>query len=97
MKVAGLFAGIGGLELGLGQAGHEPILFSEIWPPAAAVLERRFEGIPNAGDIARIKSLPAEVDLVTAGFPCQDLSQAGQTAGIRGRKSGLVEQCLSPD
>src|SRR5262249_28140566 len=33
--------------------------------------------------------LPA-VDVVTAGFPCQDLSQAGRTAGISGQQSGLV-------
>lgn len=90
MKVAGLFAGIGGLELGLRGAGHETVIFSEIWAPAVAVLERRFEGVPNVGDIATLKSLPADVDLVTAGFPCQDLSQAGRTAGIGGQKSGLV-------
>jgi DNA (cytosine-5)-methyltransferase 1 len=90
MKIAGLFAGIGGLELGLHRAGHETVVFSEIWGPAAAVLARRFDGIPNAGDIANLKSLPSDVDLVTAGFPCQDLSQAGKTAGINGQKSGLV-------
>jgi DNA (cytosine-5)-methyltransferase 1 len=90
MKVAGLFAGIGGLELGLHQAGHEAVVFSEMWPPAAAVLERRFDGVHNAGDIANLKSLPSDVELVAAGFPCQDLSQAGKTAGIKGRKSGLV-------
>jgi DNA (cytosine-5)-methyltransferase 1 len=90
MKIAGLFAGIGGLELGLHRAGHEAVAFSENWAPAAAVLGRRFDGIPNAGDVANLKSLPADVDLVTAGFPCQDLSQAGKTAGIKGQKSGLV-------
>jgi DNA (cytosine-5)-methyltransferase 1 len=37
-----------------------------------------------------MRDLPASVDLVTAGFPCQDLSQAGLTAGIGGAKSGLV-------
>lgn len=90
MKVAGLFAGVGGLELGLHRAGHDTLVFSEIWDPAGAVLERRFGGVPNVGDVASLKSLPADVDLMTAGFPCQDLSQAGKTAGIRGRKSGLV-------
>jgi DNA (cytosine-5)-methyltransferase 1 len=34
--------------------------------------------------------LPADVDLLTAGFPCQDLSQAGTTAGIQGKRSGLI-------
>jgi DNA (cytosine-5)-methyltransferase 1 len=90
MKVAGLFAGIGGLELGLHDAGHETVVFSELWSPAAAVLRYRFDGVPNVGDVANLASLPSDVDLVTAGFPCQDLSQAGRTAGIRGKKSGLV-------
>ena len=91
MRVAGLFAGIGGLELGLRDAGHETVLFSENWAPAAAVLEARFPGVPNAGDITELAALPT-VDLLTAGFPCQDLSQAGKTAGIQGKKSGLVDQ-----
>lgn len=91
MKIAGLFAGIGGLELGLHQAGHETVVFSEVWAPAAEVLACRFDGIPNAGDVANLKSLPSGIDIVTAGFPCQDLSQAGRTAGIKGQKSGLVD------
>jgi DNA (cytosine-5)-methyltransferase 1 len=90
MKVAGLFAGIGGLERGLHRAGHETTIFSEIWEPAAAVLASRFDGVPNYGDVSNLKSLPDHIDLVTAGFPCQDLSQAGRTAGIKGKKSGLV-------
>jgi DNA (cytosine-5)-methyltransferase 1 len=91
MRVAALFAGIGGFELGLHQAGHETVVFSENWTPAASVLAQQFDGVPNVGDVADLKSLPAEVELVTAGFPCQDLSQAGRTAGITGRKSSLVE------
>lgn len=90
MRIAGLFAGIGGLELGLHQAGHETVLFAEFWNPAASVLARRFKDIPNAGDVANLLSLPADIDMVTAGFPCQDLSQAGRTAGIEGVKSGAV-------
>jgi DNA (cytosine-5)-methyltransferase 1 len=91
MRVVGLFAGIGGFELGLHEAGHETVLFAESWAPAAAVLGARFPGIPNAGDVTLLESLPT-VDLLTAGFPCQDLSQAGKTAGIDGQKSGLVDQ-----
>lgn len=89
MKVAGLFAGIGGIEVGLHAAGFTTELLCEIDPGARAVLERRFAGIPLKSDIADIDSLPA-VDVVAAGFPCQDLSQAGTTAGIAGRRSGLV-------
>lgn len=38
MRVAGLFSGIAGLEFGLNETGHETVLLSEIWVPAAAVL-----------------------------------------------------------
>ena len=40
-------------------------------------------------DIRKLKAFP-KVDLIAAGFPCQDLSQAGRTAGIGGRQSGLI-------
>ena len=92
MRIGALFAGIGGLELGLHKAGHETVMACEIWEPARAVLAHRFDGVPNSPDVAELRSLPREVDLLTAGFPCQDLSQAGKTAGIKGRRSGLVDQ-----
>lgn len=90
MKVAGLFAGIGGFERGLVAAGHEPVLFSEIWEPARAVLAANMPDIPCQKDIRDLKALPREINLIVAGFPCQDLSQAGQTLGIGGSRSGLV-------
>jgi DNA (cytosine-5)-methyltransferase 1 len=90
MRVAGLFAGIGGLELGLSAAGHETHLLCEIWEPARAVLRARFGHVPCKRDISQLRSLPASLDMLVAGFPCQDLSQAGLTAGIDGRQSGLV-------
>ena len=90
MRVAGLFAGIGGLESGLAKAGHHAAALVETWAPAAAVLAARFPEAPNLGDVREASSLPAH-DLMTAGFPCQDLSQAGRTAGIAGAKSGLVD------
>lgn len=88
-SVAGLFAGIGGLELGLAAAGGEARLLCEYWPPAAQVLRTRFPGVPIADDVRDLDTLPA-VDVVTAGFPCTDLSQAGRTKGIHGSASGLV-------
>jgi len=90
MRTAGLFTGIGGLELGLSSAGHETAMFCEIWEPARAVLAARFPDVPNHPDVVALRELPSNVDLVAAGFPCQDLSQAGTTAGIDGRRSGLV-------
>lgn len=91
MKVGALFAGIGGLELGLHEAGHQTVFTCEVWKPAIAVLSERFVGVPNRPDIRTLRSLPSGLDLLTAGFPCQDLSQAGMTAGITGRRSGLVD------
>ncbi|CAM0998103.1 Cytosine-specific methyltransferase [Rhodanobacter sp. Root179] len=90
MKLAGLFAGIGGFERGLASAGHETSLLCEIWEPARAVLAARMPEVPCARDICDLKALPAEVELLVGGFPCQDLSQAGLTAGIDGARSGLV-------
>jgi DNA (cytosine-5)-methyltransferase 1 len=88
--VAGLFAGIGGIELGLHRAGFRSTLLCEIDEAANRVLAARFPGVRRVTDVRSIDRLPPRTDLVTAGFPCQDLSQAGKTAGIRGARSGLV-------
>jgi DNA (cytosine-5)-methyltransferase 1 len=90
VKVAGLFAGIGGLERGLVAAGHEPTLLCEIWEPARSVLAAKMPDVPCKRDVRELKALPREVELIAAGFPCQDLSQAGRTLGIGGSRSGLV-------
>ncbi len=92
LRTVGLFAGIGGLELGLRHAGHETELLCEIEPGARAVLDERFPEVPKHDDICTLSALPRGTELVVAGFPCQDLSQAGKTAGIEGSKSGLVAQ-----
>src|SRR5437868_2572642 len=78
LLVAGLFAGIGGLELGLNEAGHESAMLCEIEPGASAVLSHHFPQAEQFRDIRKVPALPP-VDLVVAGFPCQDLSQAGRT------------------
>lgn len=89
-KVTGLFAGIGGLERGLHRAGHSTLLLCDNDPAAKQVLQERFRGIPYHDDVRTLKQLPDDTTLVVAGFPCQDLSQAGKTAGIAGAQSGLV-------
>ena len=93
LRVVGLFAGIGGLELGLKAAGHSVEIVAENDPIASLVLARRFPDVVNLGDITRIEKLP-ECDVLACGFPCQDLSPAGGTAGIHGPKSGLVSHVL---
>jgi len=90
LATVGLFSGVGGIELGLAKSGHSGLLLCEIDVAARAVLDRRFPSTPKHDDIRTLKSLPRETQLVCAGFPCQDLSQAGQTQGIAGARSGLV-------
>lgn len=96
MRFASLFSGIGGFELGLRDSGHTVQLLCEVWEPAVAVLRERFPGVELSLDVRELETgrarLPAELDLLTAGFPCTDLSQAGMTAGIQGENSGLVHQ-----
>src|SRR5579863_6711652 len=92
-RVAGLFAGIGGFELGFRSAGFTTKFLCESWEPAQRVLKRHFEGVTLRGDINGLTTIP-QVEVVCAGFPCTDLSQAGRTAGIGGEQSGLVMKAL---
>jgi DNA (cytosine-5)-methyltransferase 1 len=89
LRIVGLFAGIGGIELGLHQSGHDTVLVCEIDPAASLVLAERFPDVQLAEDVRSLTELP-RCDLLAAGFPCQDLSQAGRTVGIAGSRSGLV-------
>lgn len=94
MRVLDLFAGIGGFTLGLERAGFETVAFCEIEPYAQKVLAKHWPGVPIYDDV---RELTAErlirdgigVDVITGGFPCQDISTAGQQAGIDGERSGL--------
>lgn len=90
MRAAGLFAGIGGFELGMHRAGHVTELVCDVLPAAKAVLAARFPNVEYRDDITKLRSLPTSVDVICAGFPCQDLSQAGRTAGLEGERSGLI-------
>jgi DNA (cytosine-5)-methyltransferase 1 len=87
----GVFAGIGGIELGMAQAGHHPTLLCERDPAAQQVLAKHFPDVPLVGNIKQLRTLGTP-GIVCAGFPCQDLSQAGKTAGIRGAKSRLINE-----
>lgn len=90
MKHLDLFSGYGGFTIPASRYGIETINFSEIDKYATAVLKYRFPSIKNLGDITKIKpeDLP-DVDIITGGSPCQDLSVAGKGAGLDGGRSGL--------
>jgi DNA (cytosine-5)-methyltransferase 1 len=94
LKVAGLFAGIGGLELGMSASGHHTQLLVENAPPAMHVLRRRFPDTKIEADVRDLRALPNRTDVVTAGFPCQDLSSVGRKVGIDGARSSLIGEVL---
>jgi len=85
-----LFAGIGGLDLGLERAGMVCKWQVEIDDYSTRVLTKHWPDVPKYRDVRCVgaDSL-SPVDLMCGGFPCQDISNAGQRAGITGERSGL--------
>lgn len=91
-RVLSLFSGIGAFDLGLHRAGFRTIALCEIDPYASAVLRKHFPGVPNLGDVEDA-TFP-DADVIVAGFPCQDLSNAGRRAGLAGERSGLFREVV---
>lgn len=90
-----LFDGIGGWQLAAIRAGAVPVWSSEIDPFPMAVSHAHFPSTKQLGDITKIKGDEIEpVDIICAGSPCQDLSIAGQRAGLDGKRSNLFYQAL---
>lgn len=90
MTFGSLFSGIGGFDLGFERAGWTCAWQIEIDPFCRQVLAARFPGVKQFEDITKTPSQSlADVDALIGGFPCQDLSQAGKRAGIKGARSGL--------
>ena len=94
MNVLDLFSGIGGFSLGLERAGMRTVAFCEIDPFCRRVLAKHWPSIPIYHDVRTLSAERLRADgiapeVICGGFPCQDLSTAGQRAGITGEKSGL--------
>lgn len=92
VQIGSLFAGYGGLEMGIQAVlGGHVAWHSEIDQAASRVLARHWPGVPNLGDITAIDwTTVPRVDVLAGGFPCQDVSTAGRQAGLRpGTRSGL--------
>lgn len=90
-SVGSLCTGYGGLDLAVGHVlGTSLVWYAETDRHASTVLRARFPGIANLGDITTVDwNTVAPVSIVTAGFPCQDISDAGKRHGITGAHSGL--------
>jgi DNA (cytosine-5)-methyltransferase 1 len=92
MQIGSLFSGYGGLELGIINAiGGEVAWHCEFDQAPSKILEARFPGIPNFGDVTKVDWNKVEpIDVLCGGFPCQDVSLAGKRAGLKeGTRSGL--------
>ena len=95
MTFGSLFAGIGGLDLGLERAGMECRWQVEIDDYANRVLARHWPAVLRPDDIRTWPQPDAErVDLICGGFPCQDISYAGKGAGLEGKRSGLFFELI---
>jgi DNA (cytosine-5)-methyltransferase 1 len=92
MKIGSLFSGYGGLDLAVSKVTGAEVAWHAEWEAApSAILEKNFPGVPNYKDVTKVDwaSVP-KVDILTGGFPCQDLSLAGKRAGMKdGTRSGL--------
>lgn len=105
LRFAELCAGVGGLGIAIRSVlDAELAWYAQYEPPgkdgredknqyAAQIMAARFPGVPNHGDITAIDYTQVEpVDILTAGWPCQDMSLAGKRAGLMpGTRSGLWE------
>lgn len=102
LSAISLFSGVGmldeGLRAGLRHMGiaHRTILHVEREAHGAAVLAARMEegsldAAPIWSDVTTLdaKAWAGRVDIVVAGFPCQDISVAGRRIGLDGKRSGL--------
>lgn len=90
MKFGSLFAGIGGFDLGLERAGMTCRWQVEIDEFAIKVLEKHWPDVTKERDIKDVgKHNLEQVECIVAGFPCQDISLAGDGQGIEGERSGL--------
>ncbi|MCO4101104.1 MAG: DNA cytosine methyltransferase [Gemmatimonas sp.] len=90
LTYAELFAGAGGLSMGLEAAGFHAIAHAEIEPHARAVLRHRWPETRLDGDVTQINGADySGCTLLSGGSPCQDLSVAGKRAGLGGARSGL--------
>lgn len=87
-----VFAGIGGMDLGLERAGMKCAWQVEIDPYCRQILSRHWPLTPRHDDVATFAHTDTErwnVDIIAGGFPCQEISNAGRRQGIEGPRSGL--------
>ena len=94
MRYLSLFSGIEAASVAWVPLGWEPVAFCEVEPFPCAVLDARFPGVPNLGDVADVDwgewvGGDRRPDVIVGGSPCQSFSVAGLREGLAGA-SGLM-------
>lgn len=93
-KLVSLFSGCGGLDLGLEKAGFDVIWANDVDKAAVEIYKYNIGNIVH-GDIKQIhESDIPECDVITAGFPCQPFSSAGNRLGVNDHRGTLYEECI---
>ena len=93
MTMGSLFSGSGGFELAAAIFGIEPRWASEVEPLPMLITRKNFPEMPHLGDINYLKGNETEpVTVIAGGSPCQDMSVAGQRAGLDGSRSSLFRE-----
>lgn len=94
-KVAGLFGGVGGIELGFDQADFDVIFANELDEKAAITYRENHEHELLVDDIHNVQpeQLP-DIDVLTGGFPCQAFSVAGYRKGFEDDRGNLFFEIL---
>ena len=97
MKLLDTFAGIGGFSYAAEKlvGGFETTQFIEINPYCQKVLNKHWSHVPIHDDITTFTAKSGEFDIITGGFPCQDISVAGLQKGItKETRSGLFYELI---
>lgn len=100
LKVLDLFSGIGGFSLGLERTGgFETVAFCEIEDFPRKILAKHWPEVPCYHDVKKLTGeilgrYGITVDVITGGFPCQDLSASGSGEGLEGARSGLFYEII---
>ena len=96
MRYISLFSGVEAASVAWEPLGWEPVAFAEVEPFPCAVLEERFPGVPNLGDVTKVdwREWRGKADLVVGGSPCQAFSVAGLRKGLADPRGNLMLEYL---
>lgn len=95
LTLGSLFDGIAGFPYAAERFGIETKWTSEIEPSPSEISARHFPNAKQLGDVTKINGAEIEpVDIISFGSPCQDMSVAGNRAGLDGNRSSLFHEAV---